>query len=258
MQPSFRKKLIEGEILEGTLLTLPAPQVTEIMVHTGFDWLFIDMEHSAITLSQAEEMVRAAGTSVYTVVRCPLNDEAWIKRCLDLGTDGIILPRVNSKQEAEYAVRCAKYPPVGERSVGITRAHGYGLHFDQYMRRANEDVALILQCEHIDGVRELPNIVKTEGVDGIFVGPYDLSASMNKTGKVDDPEVKASIHQIREICIKENIPLGIFGTRPEAVEAYRNSGFNLIATGVDSMMLANQAKDLIHKLKKPNSSPGNH
>ena len=250
MEPSFRKKLIDGESLTGTLLTLPNPQIAELLTLAGFDWLFIDMEHSSISLSQAEEMVRAACQRAYTVIRCPLNDEAWIKRCLDTGADGIILPRINSKQEAEYAVRCAKYPPIGERSVGITRAHGYGIQFNEYMQRANEDVALILQCEHIDGVRALPHILKTEGVDAIFVGPYDLSASMNKTGKVDDPEVKDAIHQIREISINANIPLGIFGTTPEAVEAYRNNGFNLLAVGVDSMMLASQAKHILEQFNK--------
>lgn len=249
MKKSFRKRLIAGENLSGTLLTLPSPQVVEIMALTGFDWLFIDMEHSSITLSQAEEMVRAAGASVHTVVRCPLNNEAWIKRCLDLGADGIILPRVNTKKEAEYAVRCAKFPPTGERSVGITRAHGYGVHFNEYMESANEDVALILQCEHIEGVRNLPDIIQTEGVDGIFVGPYDLSASMNKTGQVDDAEVKDSINQIRETCQRENMPLGIFGTTPEAVTPYRQEGFSLLAAGVDSMMIARQAKNLLHQLK---------
>jgi len=250
MEPSFRKKLIDGECLTGTLLTLPNPQIAEILALAGFEWLFIDMEHSSISLSQAEEMVRAAGLRAYTVIRCPLNDEAWIKRCLDTGANGIILPRVNSKEEAEYAVRCAKYPPIGGRSVGITRAHGYGMQFNEYMQRANEDIALILQCEHIDGVRELPDIITTEGVDAIFVGPYDLSASMNKTGKVNDREVKEAIEQIRETCLHQEMALGIFGTTPEAVEPYRQNGFTLVAVGVDSVMLANQAKHLTGQLKK--------
>jgi len=250
MKISLQKKLTDGQGLIGTLLTLPNPQIAEILTLAGFEWLFIDMEHSAITLPQAEEMVRAANSRAYTVIRCPLNDEAWIKRCLDLGADGIILPRVNSRKEAEYAVRCAKYPPVGERSVGITRAHGYGMQFNEYMQRANEDVALILQCEHIEGVRELLDIVRTEGVDAIFVGPYDLSASMNKTGKVDDPEVTDAINQIRETCIGEEMPLGIFGTTPEAVEPYLKKGFNLLAVGVDSVMIANQAKHILAHFRK--------
>jgi len=250
MKTSFRKKLTGGQRLMGTLLTLPNPQVAEILTLAGFDWLFIDMEHSAITLPQAEEMVRAAGSAAHAVIRCPLNDEAWIKRCLDLGADGIILPRVNSKEEAQYAVRCAKYPPIGERSVGITRAHGYGMQFNEYMERANKDVALILQCEHIDSVRVLPDIVRTEGVDAIFVGPYDLSASMNKTGKVDDPEVTNAIGQIREICLKEDMPLGIFGTIPETVKTYLQQGFTLVAVGVDSLMLASQAKHILEQFKR--------
>mgnify|MGYP006291653217 FL=1 len=249
MAQSFRKQLTEGKTLYGTLVTIPSPTVAEILAQSGFDWLFIDMEHSSISLQDAEGMIRASNNKAYSIIRCPSNDEAWIKRCLDTGADGIILPRINSKKEAEDAVRCAKYPPIGERSVGITRAHGYGMQFNEYMRRANEDVALILQCEHIDGVRELPDIARTEGVDAIFVGPYDLSASMNKTGKVDDPEVKDAINQISETCKKEEMPLGIFGTTPEAVKPYRQNGFTLLAVGVDSMMLAIQAKHLLEQLK---------
>jgi 2-keto-3-deoxy-L-rhamnonate aldolase RhmA len=250
MPTSFRKRLVGGETLRGTLITISHPEVAEIMALCGFDWLFIDMEHSSISLPDAEGMVRAAAPGAHSVIRCPSNDEAWIKRCLDVGADGIIIPRVNTRKEADYAVRHAKYPPTGDRSVGISRAHGYGQTFNEYISRANEDTALIIQCEHITAVDHLPEIVQTEGIDAVFVGPYDLSASMNKTGQVTDPEVTGAIDRIRHTCQQANMPLGIFGASASAVKPFEKQGFTLLAVGVDTALLASSGKNILEEIKK--------
>ena len=250
MTQSFRKKLIEGEILIGTLITIPSPTVAEIMVQSGFDWLFIDMEHSAISLQDAEGMIRAVNNQAHCIIRCPTNDEAWIKRCLDTGADGIILPRINTLKEAQYAVYHAKYPPVGNRSVGISRAHGYGSRFNEYLERANEDVALIIQCEHQDALGNLPEMAGLEGIDAIFVGPYDLSASMNKTGQVEDPEVQKAIGKIQQVTKGAQKPLGIFATNPSGIKKWHGEGFSLLAVGVDSALLASGGKRMLKQLKE--------
>jgi len=249
MTQSFRKKLIEGETLIGTLITIPSPTVAEIMVQSGFDWLFIDMEHSAISLQDAEGMIRAVNNQAHCIIRCPSNDEAWIKRCLDTGADGIILPRINTLKEAQYAVYHAKYPPVGNRSVGISRAHGYGSRFNEYLERANEDVALIIQCEHQDALGNLPEMAGLEGIDAIFVGPYDLSASMNKTGQVEDPEVQKAIGKIQQVTQGAQKPLGIFATNPSGIKKWHGEGFSLLAVGVDSALLASGGKRMLKQLK---------
>lgn len=250
MAHSFRKKLIEGETLIGTLITIPSPTVAEIMVHSGFDWLFIDMEHSSIKLQDAEGMIRAANNQAHCIIRCPSNDEAWIKRCLDTGADGIILPRINTLEEAQYAVYHAKYPPVGNRSVGISRAHGYGSTFNEYLGRANEDIALIIQCEHRDALDELNQMVALDGIDAIFVGPYDLSASMNKTGQVEDPQVQKAIGKILQVTKQAQKPLGIFATTPAGIQKWHDEGFSLLAVGVDSALLASGGKHMLKQLKE--------
>jgi 2-dehydro-3-deoxyglucarate aldolase/4-hydroxy-2-oxoheptanedioate aldolase len=248
MKQSLRKDLIEGKSLTGTLLTLPSPEVAEILAKSGFDWLFIDLEHSAISLQTAQTIIQAASSQSYCVIRCPSNDEAWINRCLDTGADGIIIPQVKTKKEAEYAAHFAKYAPLGGRSVGISRAHGYGMTFNEYMERANEDTALIIQCEHIEAIDNLPAILKVEGIDCVFVGPYNLSASMNKTGQLKDPEVVNAIERIRKMASESNMPLGIFGTAPEFVKAYKEKGFNLLTVNADTLMLSRSAMDVLQNI----------
>ncbi|MCF8335515.1 MAG: hypothetical protein K9H65_02825 [Bacteroidales bacterium] len=249
MKNSLRRDLMDGKYLTGTLLTIPSPEIAEILAKSGFDWLFIDLEHSSISLQTAQLMVQAASPQSYCVIRCPANDEAWINRCLDTGADGIIIPQVKTQKEAEYAAHFAKYAPVGGRSVGISRAHGYGMRFNEYMERANEDTALIIQCEHIEAIYDLPSILQVTGIDCVFVGPYDLSASMNKTGQLKDAEVVDSIESIRKMASESNMPLGIFGTAPEFVKAYKHQGFGLLAVNSDTLMLSRSAKDILQNLQ---------
>lgn len=250
MKESLIQRIKEGKQLIGTLLTLPSAEVGEILAKKGFDWLFIDLEHSPISLEQAQAIIQAASPLTYCVVRCPSNDEAWIKRCLDMGADGIIIPQVKTREEAEYAAHFAKYAPLGGRSVGISRAHGYGIDFNEYMQRANEDIALIIQCEHIDAVDNLPEILQVQGIDCVFVGPYDLSASMNKMGQVHDPKVTDTIGKIREMCSNAGMPAGIFGTSPDVVKKYQQQGFNLLAVNMDVLMLGKSAGETLEDMKE--------
>jgi len=250
MGKSFRQRLIAHEELLGTLLSLPSPEIAELLAKTGFDWLFIDMEHSTIGLKDAQRMIQAAEPNAHSIIRVPGNDEIWIKRCLDTGAEGIIVPQVNTREEAEQAVRFSKYPPQGKRSVGISKAHNYGITFNQYIQDANEEVALIVQCEAQEAIKNLPEILEVEGIDCVFIGPYDLSASMGKTGEVQSPEVVDAITSIQKQCNKKNMPLGIFGGAPEAVKKYKDEEFNLIAVGIDVLMIHNSAKETINKLKE--------
>ena len=129
MSSNFRAGLKNGDVLIGTLITIPAPEVAEIMVEVGFDWLFVDTEHAPFNAKDALKILQTAGDRCPCIVRIPANHEVWIKKSLDIGADGIIAPQVNSAAEAEQIVRLCKYPPRGSRSVGIGRAHRYGLGF---------------------------------------------------------------------------------------------------------------------------------
>jgi 2-keto-3-deoxy-L-rhamnonate aldolase RhmA len=241
----FRDQIKAGDLLIGTLVTLASPEVTEIMVEVGFDWLFIDCEHAPFEAQTAQALLQAAGDRCPCAIRVPSGDKVWIKKALDIGAAGIIVPQVNSPEQAERVVRLCKYPPQGTRGVGIARAHGYGRRFSEYVERANEAVAVILQAEHIDAVNTIEAIVQVPGIDAILIGPYDLSASLGKTGKLNDPEVRAAIVRITKACTDAGLRLGAFGVTAEAVQPFIKEGFTLIAVGVDTLFLARAAKEAL-------------
>ena len=241
MKHSLKNKIARQLPLVGTLVTLPSPEIVEILCSAGFDWLFIDLEHSALSIKDAQALLQAANPHVESVIRVPLNDEIWIKKSLDIGASGIVVPQIQTAEEAAQAVRWCKYPPEGSRSVGIARAQGYGARFKPYLDSANEETAVILQIEHIRAIQNIESIVSIPGIDCLFIGPYDLSASMGKTGLVNDPEVQDAISMVKKCADRANIPMGIFGASPEAVKAYVEEGYVLIAIGIDTVIFANAA-----------------
>ena len=196
-----------------------------------------------------QQLLQVAGACP-CIVRVPDNQEVWIKKVLDVGAAGLVVPLVNDAAVAERVVRCAKYPPMGERSVGLARAHGFGLDFDAYVSRANDEVAVIAQAEHIDAVENMSSIVEVAGVDAIFVGPYDLSASMGSSREVDHPEVRDAIDEVRHCCESAGKVLGIFGATPEALAPYMERGYRLITVGIDTMTIGRVARDLVHRIRE--------
>lgn len=230
-------QLHAGATLIGTLVSLPSPEVVEILVAAGFDWLFIDMEHGAFDALMAQRLIQAA-RDCPCLVRVPGHDEVWIKKVLDIGAAGVIVPQVNNAAQARSIVARAKYPPAGVRGVGIARAHGYGYGFKDYVDRANDELAVVVQAEHKLAVRNIESIARVPGIDAILVGPYDLSASMGRIGRVSDPEVRRAIAKVRKACQKARVPLGVFGVTAEAVRPWMAQGFTLIAAGCDAVFLS--------------------
>ena len=243
----FIRQLKNKETLIGTVVTLSSPAVAELLSDAGFDWLFIDVEHSPLDWQAAQTLLQAARCPC--VVRVPLCDEISIKKALDIGADGIIVPQVNSRAEAERVVRYAKYPPLGARGVGVARAQGYGSRFQEYVSRANDEIAVIVQAEHIEAVNHIHDIASVAGIDAVLIGPYDLSASMGKAGQVTDLSVLEAIARVKTECDAGNMPLGIFGMTPEAVKPYIQAGYSLIAVGVDTVLLANAASQIVQQLE---------
>jgi 2-keto-3-deoxy-L-rhamnonate aldolase RhmA len=252
---SFINKLKQAAPPVGLLLTFNAPEVAEILSLCGFDWLFIDMEHGAIGIESAQHTIQAIRGDCSALVRAPENSAVWIKRVMDIGCDGIIVPQVNSAEEARRAVAGAKYPPLGSRSVGIGRAHGYGLSFGEYVATANESVALIVQIEHVEAVNQLDEILQVKGIDGILIGPFDLSGSMNRLGQVKSEPVQEEIRRIKEKCRSRSMPFGIFVLNPEDAPKEIEDGCRFIAVGTDSSFLIESAKSalsLIHSRQPAN------
>jgi 2-keto-3-deoxy-L-rhamnonate aldolase RhmA len=244
MTPSFRSRLRSGERLVAPLLTLNSPAVTEIMSAVGFDWLFIDAEHAPLEPFQMQALLQGAGATP-CVIRLPAGEEVPIKNALDIGAAGIIAPQVNSADHARRIVQAAKYAPLGQRGLGIARAHGYGLKVREYMEHANEDTAVIVQAEHRDAVEHIREIVRVEGVDGVLIGPYDLSGSLGHPGAVDHPDVTGAIERVRAACAEVGLPIGIFGVTAEAVQPYIARGFTMIVVGVDTLLLAHGAGTML-------------
>lgn len=249
MHSDFRTKLLDRERLIGPFLTLPSPEIAEICADAGFDWLLIDMEHGTHDVLSVQRIVQAVGERCPCVIRVPVNDEVWIKKVLDVGVAGSLVPHVNTVDEAAYAVRHSKYPPAGVRSIGLSRAHRYGARFQEYLDGANSNTAVIVQVEHVDSVRNLEAILDVQGVDGVFVGPYDLSASMNKPGQVSDPEVQEAIEHIKQVCSSRNVPAGIFAGDLSVANKALEQGYTLIGMGTDVSIFSGAACQVVKSLR---------
>ena len=244
MTSSFVDAIRGGKPQIGVLATFDSPEVCELLAAAGYDWLFVDMEHATLSAQAVQRMAMAAqGRGAKVIVRVPEGTPGWIKQALELGSDGVIVPLVNSEEDALRAVKAAKYSPIGERSVGIARAHGYGATFAEYVASANASVALVLQIEHRAAVESLDAILSVEGFDAVFIGPYDLSGSMNKLGKVSDPEVVAAIDGIKKAAVAAGIPFGIFVGNAGGVAKELESGASFVAVGIDSMLLSKAASE---------------
>jgi 2-keto-3-deoxy-L-rhamnonate aldolase RhmA len=249
MAHDFRARLKRGEQLLGTMVTLASSASAEVLASLGFDWLFIDGEHGPLETRELTEILQAVGDKTACIVRVPEGAEVPIKKALDLGAHGIIVPQVNTAEHAADVVRWARYAPEGARGVGLARAHGYGLKFREYLTVANREIAVVVQAEHSRAVDNIEAIVRVPGVDAVLLGPYDLSASLGKMGEIDHPDVVAAIERVTDVCGRAGMPLGYFGVTAAAVRPYVARGYTLIVAGVDTLYLANGAKALLKELR---------
>jgi len=249
MNSQFKKRLKRGDLLVGTIVTLASTEMAEIFCLSGFDWLFVDLEHSSLSVADAQHLLQVVTQKIPCTIRVPTNDEVWIKKVLDTGASGVVSPQIRTAMDAERVVQLCKYPPEGTRSVGIARAHGYGGNFDSYISSANESTAVIVQIEHIDAVNNIEQILEVSGIDCLFVGPYDLSGSMGKIGRIADTHVQEAISHVSRCAGKANVPLGIFAATPEAAVPYIQTGYNLIAVGIDTLLIRSASERILHTLK---------
>lgn len=248
---TFRERLKSGQKLIGTMVTLPTAATAEILADAGFDWLFIDAEHGPLETGDILSILQAVGHRVPCIVRVPECSEAWIKRVLDLGAHGVIVPQTNTPEMVAEVVQHARYAPEGSRGVGLARAHGYGFEFDEYVKTANEKVAVIVQAEHKLAVENIEGISHQEGVDAVLLGPYDMSASYGKMGQINDPEITDAISQVISTCRAANIPVGSFGVTADAVNDYANQGCTLLCAGVDVLFLGGAARKMFNNVTQP-------
>ena len=235
----------------GSWITLNNPSVAEIMADAGFDWLCIDMEHSVTDYFEAQQLIMAIQSKgIKAFVRVGENNQRIIKRLLDAGADGLIIPSVNSVTDALKAVQSVKYPPVGTRGVGLARAQAYGFGFEEYKEGKAKEIVLIAQIEHINAIYDLEEIINVEGVDGTFIGPYDLSGSMGKPGMWDDDDVLSALNQYEKIAKKYNKLIGYHVIQPDInlINEKIEQGYNFIAFSLDVLFLGSKIREQLSSI----------
>ncbi|MEQ8228981.1 MAG: aldolase/citrate lyase family protein [Rhodospirillales bacterium] len=242
MTLSLKQALANRVPILGSWISLASEETCEIMARSGFDWLAIDMEHTAIGSSEMARLIRIIDLAGgIPIVRVGANDPLLIKRALDAGATGIIAPMVTSADDARAAVAAAHYPPKGTRGVGLHRAQGYGRNFTNYMDwMADGGPVVIAQIEHKDGVENLDDIMAVPGLDAFFIGPYDLSASYGTPGDFNSDEVAAAMAKINTAITTGPIPGGIHVVEPDAaaLSVHLRAGHCFIAYGVDMIFLS--------------------
>ena len=243
---SLKEKLVKRELTVGSWLSFGYTPVCEMMANSGFDWLVIDMEHTSIDFNQAFQLIQIIDLAeCVPLVRVGSNDPLIIKRVLDAGAHGVIVPMVNSAKDAQKAVDAVYYPPFGSRGVGLARAQDYGIGFDRYKKWAEREIILIVQIEHIDAINNLDSIISTKGVDGFIIGPYDLSGSIGVMGVLDHPSVIKALEKVEKV-IDEDITVGgyhIVHSNHEELVSRIKRGYKFIAYGDDMVFLAEKLQE---------------
>lgn len=237
---TLKNKLQTGVATLGSWITVGNSGIAEIMARAGFDWLVVDLEHSVISIETAGELIRTIDLcGVAPLVRLTSNHPNQIKRVMDAGSHGIVVPMVNSAQDAERAVAAVHYPPAGNRGVGLARAQGYGASFGDYLEWQKDNAVVIVQIEHVDAISNLVGILKTDGVDGFIVGPYDLSCSMGIPGQFHDPQFLEAMAEIRRVGSELKSISGLHVVEPDLDQIKKcvEEGYRFIAYSLDIRIL---------------------
>ena len=247
-----KHKLRNGEIVLGGWTLLGHPGSVEIMAGEGFDFIVADMEHTAIDIRAFHDAALAIkGTGCDILARLQSCDPDQAKRVLDNGANGIIVPSINSREQAEKAVAMAKFPPAGFRGSSLCRATGYGQDFKGYFDSHNDNVLVVIMLENIDAVTNIDKILSTPGIDATFIGPYDLSASMGIAGQFDHPDLLAAQQKLVEACKKHNVPAGMHVVPVDNAELKKRieQGLKFIACGIDTLFIRHGCRTMLKGIR---------
>lgn len=250
---NLKDNLGNNTLTIGSWLSIANPVVCEMMSNAGFDWLVIDMEHTSITSSDMFQMIQIIGLSNITpLVRVGSNDSLLIKKAMDCGANGVIVPMTNTKQDAINAVSSVYYPPLGKRGVGLFRAQGYGSGFSKYLDSYQSNTSVIVQIEHYLGVENIDDILSVPGVDGFIVGPYDLSASIGLPGDFEHPQVVELLNILENKMVASGVVGGvhIVNSDIDILQSKIENGYKFIAYGDDMLFLAEKLNVTQEQLAK--------
>jgi 2-dehydro-3-deoxyglucarate aldolase len=252
-----KEKLGRGEVVLGGWTMIGHPSVVEIMAGEGFDFIGVDMEHTSNGIGVFHQLVLAVkGTGCDLLARLPSCNADLAKLALDTGAAGIIVPSVNTPDDAAQAVAIAKFPPEGVRGASLCRASDFGRDFPRYFAEHNRRVLVVIMIEHVDGVNNIDAILATPGIDAVLIGPYDLSTSMGLAGQLDHADVRAMQQRIGEACAKHNVPAGIHVVAPDPVELQERiaQGYRFIACGIDTEFVIDACRRMLGPVRQPQQS----
>ena len=249
----LKSNLSKKKITFGSWISIPHLSVVEIMAMGGFEWLVIDMEHTSTNLETCMQTIQVIQSkNIDALVRVPQNEEVVIKKVMDSGATGVIVPMIKNAKEAQKAVSLVKYPPIGVRGIGLYRAQGYGVGFNEYKEWVNQNSVVIVQIEHIEAVENIDKILQVEGVDGVLIGPYDLSASIGYAGEFEHPKMIQATNKVIEATKKSTKSLGfhIIPPDPLVVRKRIEEGYNFLAFSIDFLFLLESIKEKFSPIKE--------
>ena len=233
-------KIKNGKLTIGSWMQIPSTDVAEIMGKSGYDWIAVDLEHGGFSYETVTDINRAIelGGTV-PVARVGQVSQKDIKKALDTGARGLIYPMIDSAELLKQAIGWSEYPPNGSRGVGFSRANNFGKEFDQYLTTDSKSIFKIAQIEHVDAVRQIDEIMKVDGLDGILIGPYDLSGSMGLTGEFGHPKFIETLDHIKARALKQGISMGMHIVMPDKKKLKEKikDGYSFIAYGTDAVFL---------------------
>jgi 2-keto-3-deoxy-L-rhamnonate aldolase RhmA len=258
---ALRQKFRNRERLFGGWVSYAHPSITETFARAGFDFIAIDMEHSTISVEQAQRIIAACQSEGVACLPRPVShSNDWIKPLLESGSDGILVQMVNTPEEVDALINLAKYPPVGHRTYGVNRAQMYGFDFDEYIRDWNDSSTLILQVESVVAVDNIERLLDRDEVDGVMVGPYDISGSLGVPGQTNHPLVQEAACKVIEACERRGKSCGTQVSDPSAqgVQDLFALGYNYAILGSDLFVLwrwAEQMRTVMSQMRGPVASP---
>lgn len=240
MKNRLKERLSENHTTFGSWITISHPVIAEFLSTLQFDWFVFDQEHSPLDVDTTQVMIQAiADESITPLARVAWNDQVRIKKALDIGAEGLIIPMVNSAADAEQAVRACRYPPEGIRGCGPSRA----LVMDpEYLKTANEETLVIIQIESEEAVENVESILTVEGVDAFFLGPVDLSYSFGLRGDLSDSRLQKAIDHVFEVGSRHGLPGGIWQGAGKTIPERVSQGWRMIAVGYDAQYLLEGAR----------------
>lgn len=238
----------------GTVASIPHPVIAELIKNAGFDWVWIDGEHGGFDPASAATFCAIVQQGSKALVRVPDKSPTTLKRYLDIGPDGIIVPQVNSPEEIDEILRWSLYPPFGERSFGTARAHRYdGSSYDFSGERG---FSIIVQIETAAGFRNLDDILRERRIDGVLIGPYDLSGALGVLGQISSTIVQEAIGTILTRCKAASVPCGIFAGNAETAGSYVQQGFDFVGVGLDVSLFLGSLRNVLRETKEKSRRQG--